>query len=86
MRPGERISVKCVAGPGRLAIDIVDPGGGFNPEEVGKAPVGVPLEGGMGIYMMRQLVDEVSFSFADSTVTRLVKYIPGAEEEGISTS
>ena len=32
-------------------------------------------EGGMGIYMMRQIMDEVSFCFDGGTTVRLVKYI-----------
>jgi len=71
------VSVKCVAGPSRLAVDITDPGDGFDPISV---PVPSPksiVDGGMGIYIMRQLMDEVSFFFDGATTARLIKYIAG---------
>lgn len=73
--PDQRISVRCVAGPGRLAIDINDPGPGFDPGEV---PIPSPksiLDGGMGVYIMRELMDEVQFFFDCGTTARLVKHI-----------
>ncbi len=71
--PEMKISVKCVAGPGRLAVDISDPGPGFDPEAVGRRSRRPLAEGGMGIYMMRTLMDEVSFAFDECTTVRLVK-------------
>ena len=74
--PQLRITVKCVAGPNRLAIDITDPGKGFHPDNVPPPSPKTLIEGGMGIYIMRELMDEVSFSFDGNTTVRLVKYIP----------
>ena len=74
--PSLRISVRCVAGPGRLTIEVIDPGPGFDPEKVAAGSRRSLAEGGMGIYMMRLLMDEVSFAFEGSTMTRLVKYLP----------
>jgi serine/threonine-protein kinase RsbW len=73
--PEHRIAVKCVAGPRRLSIDITDPGAGFLPEIVPDHKPDSLIEGGMGIYMMRQLVDEVLFKFDGSTTVRLVKHV-----------
>lgn len=70
-----RISIKCVAGPDRLSIDITDPGAGFLPEIIPDHKPDSLIEGGMGIYMMRQLMDEVSFKFDGSTTVRLVKHV-----------
>ena len=61
----KNVSVRCVAGPARLSIDITDPGPGFDPEQVAKPVPNSLAEGGMGIFMMRSLVDEVSFAFGE---------------------
>lgn len=74
--PEGRIHVRCVAGSGRLTVEITDTGPGFDPEVVALPTPHTLTEGGMGIYVMRELVDEVSFSFASGgTMVRLVKHI-----------
>jgi serine/threonine-protein kinase RsbW len=73
--PDLRISIKCVAGPGGLSIDITDPGAGFLPDIIPDHKPDSLLEGGMGIYMMRQLMDKVTFKFDGTTTVRLVKYV-----------
>jgi serine/threonine-protein kinase RsbW len=70
-----RITIKCVAGSGGLSIDITDPGAGFLPDIVPDHKPDSLLEGGMGIYMMRQLMDNVTFRFDGATTVRLVKYV-----------
>jgi len=77
---GLRIQVKCVAGPHRLVIHVVDPGPGFDPQNVQASLPRRLSEGGMGIHMMRRLMDEVSFAFDGGTVVRLVKNIPCPDE------
>ncbi|MHB9036111.1 MAG: ATP-binding protein [Armatimonadota bacterium] len=79
--PEHRISVKCVAGPRRLSVDITDPGAGFLPDIVPDHKPDSLLEGGMGIYMMRQLVDDVLFKFDGTTTVRLVKHVNEAMAE-----
>lgn len=69
------IVVKCVAGPSRLAVDITDPGAGFDPTSIPRPSPQSIVDGGMGIYIMRELMDEVSFFFDGVTTARLVKYI-----------
>lgn len=71
--PDMRIGVRCVAGPSRLAIDITDPGTGFSPLSVPDPSPCTITSGGMGIYIMRELMDDVSFSFDGCTCVRLVK-------------
>ena len=73
--PAKHISVRCVAGPMRLAIDVSDLGPGFDPESVGAPSPDSLKEGGMGIHMMRQIMDDVSFTFDGGTTVRLVKRI-----------
>lgn len=83
--PDQRINVRCVAGPGKLAIDIIDTGLGFDPSLVALPTPHSLTEGGMGIYVMRELMDEVSFSFADgNTKVQLVKYIRCPKADNVS--
>ena len=84
--PDMTISIRCVAGPSRLAVDVTDHGPGFDPGIVGSPSPQSLSEGGMGIYMMRQIMDEVSFSFGDGTTVRLVKYINRvASDDNVNT-
>lgn len=73
--PQMRITVKCIAGPYRLAIDISDPGAGFSLSGVREPSPESLTEGGMGIHMMRRSMDQVLFSFDAGTTVRLVKFV-----------
>ncbi len=50
-----------------LVITIRDTGCPFEPESVSEPPLGVDLEdlpeGGLGLYFMRKLMDDISFQF-----------------------
>lgn len=63
------IEVTCLVEPGTLTIEIVDQGRPFDPDEIEAPNIGAPLEelkpGGIGLYLMRQYMDEVEFEFAD---------------------
>ncbi len=70
----DKIRVKCMRNESALVVEITDSGNGFNPGSV-KAPAAAHLpEGGMGIYLMRRLVDHVEFEFKTGTTVRLLKY------------
>lgn len=71
----KKITVKCVASSGRLSIDVCDPGSGFSPDRVPPPSPNSLAEGGMGIYIMREIMDEVSYTFDGCTKCRLVKSI-----------
>lgn len=70
----DEIAVRCHAEADRLVIDVMDQGRGFDPLAV-PVPVAEQLrEGGMGIFFMRTLMDEVSFDCSSGgTTVRLVK-------------
>lgn len=64
----------------RLEVHVCDQGSGFDPDAL-KNPVSsenLLEQGGRGVYLMRQFMDEVVFSFPDSggTCIRLVKQLP----------
>ena len=64
-----------------IHIEISDEGEGFKPEEVPNplAPENLLKGTGRGIFLMRQLMDDVNFAFGDGGGTRVLlrKTIPG---------
>lgn len=71
----------CGSGPDAFEIEIRDRGRSFDPNMVPAPDTDVPLEKvrsrGAGIYLMKKLMDEVSFDFSNGgeTVLRLLKKI-----------
>jgi serine/threonine-protein kinase RsbW len=70
----DEITVRCHTEADRLVIEVMDRGVGFDPLSV-PVPVAEQMqEGGMGIFFMRTLMDEVTFDCSISgTTARLVK-------------
>lgn len=67
------VCVRYMMKENALVVEISDHGCGFDPELV---PPPVPeqmAEGGLGIYLMRKLVDVVEFEFDAGTTVRLTK-------------
>jgi serine/threonine-protein kinase RsbW len=73
------IDLYCQETPEALVITLHDHGTPFNPLEVPQPDFDAPLEerdnGGLGLYLMRQLMDEIHFTFipgsliSDNTLT-----------------
>ncbi len=88
----EAVTVRIREAPERLEIEVVDHGAGFDPEEL---PVHPPVtdpdrlnfERGLGIPLMRTLVDHLEFDSSPSgTTVRLVIFGGPADEWGDETS
>ena len=64
---GEVTLTCCIESQGDLVISIHDHGKPFDPAAVREPPIGVELEdlpeGGLGLYFMRKLMDQVEFHF-----------------------
>ena len=60
---------------GRIVVIITDPGPGFNPDVVAdpKRPENVFADHGRGVYLIRQLMDEVHFEKGGNEI-RMWKY------------
>ena len=77
-RVGE-IVISCrVDGNGDLRVDIYDHGRPFNPEEVPEPLLGAEMMdldemkvGGLGLFFMRKLMDEVTFHFDEGVGNHL---------------
>lgn len=76
-RPGTHVDVLLAREGNRVEITVIDEGEGFDPESL---PDPVSEEhlldaSGRGVYLIRQLMDEVSFTFPEEggTSLRMVK-------------
>jgi serine/threonine-protein kinase RsbW len=80
----------CFAAPGRdVIITLHDHGRPFKPSEIAPPDLTLPLEerpiGGLGLYIIYQLMDDVQFSFTDDGNTLVMvkrNAIQGKEEDG----
>lgn len=63
------IEITCLVEPGACVIQIVDHGKPFDPNSVPAPKLGAKLDdikpGGIGLHLMRRLMDEVHFEFTD---------------------
>jgi serine/threonine-protein kinase RsbW len=60
---------------GRLVLQVADHGRSFDPRAVARPDLDSLPEGGLGLYIMRTLMNEVHYQPGDPNVLRLVKYI-----------
>lgn len=72
------INCTCLASPNRLEVILIDSGDKFNPDLIKKPQVGVPLNKfgprGAGLYLIKNLMDDVKFEFGDGeTVLHMIK-------------
>jgi len=56
-----------------LIVEVSDNGYGFDPDSVPLPMFSGLSEGGMGIFLMRTLVDSVEFRFGAGTIVQLIK-------------
>jgi serine/threonine-protein kinase RsbW len=84
MEPGD-IELTCSFDDQRLVIRVRDWGRSFVPEDVPEPDVNAPLEerslGGLGLFLIRQCMDEVEFTFDAELGNELTmtKRLQGAE-------
>jgi anti-sigma regulatory factor (Ser/Thr protein kinase) len=74
-KPG-RLEVEVVEEPEGIQVVVRDWGTAFDPESVPEPDLTLPLEerkvGGLGVYMMRKLMDEITYHFDAEQGNRLV--------------
>jgi serine/threonine-protein kinase RsbW len=74
--PSKTITCKLNGDPkGRLVISVTDPGPGFRPESIPdpKRAEGLYGDHGRGVYLIRQLMDEVQFEHGGAEI-KMWKY------------
>jgi serine/threonine-protein kinase RsbW len=81
-KSGCEVSLRVVCDQDRLAIEVTDPGPGFDPDSIPAPDVTVLKDGGMGIFFMKSVMDEVEYRQDESgnTVTMIKRLSPWGEK------
>ncbi|WP_246637581.1 ATP-binding protein [Crassaminicella profunda] len=63
--------------PEKLMIDVIDQGHGFESSEVEEPDLANPKEGGLGIFIIKSLMDEVEIlsDLGKGTTMKMIKYL-----------
>jgi serine/threonine-protein kinase RsbW len=77
--PSKRVRVEIVVADGEIKARVTDQGVGFDPAAVPDptTPENLLNPGGRGLFLMRQLLDEVSFNDQGNQVTLVLRLDPG---------
>ena len=72
-RAGTTVLVEYSVGESEIEVCVQDEGEGFDPDELADplSETNLLAAGGRGVYLIKQLMDEVTYSFPDSGGTRL---------------
>ncbi len=82
--PSKRVRVEVTMQDGRLEARVTDQGRGFDPSTVPDPtePENILKSGGRGLFLMRQLLDEVSYNDQGNQVTLVLRLEQGSALEG----
>ena len=82
--PSKRVLVEIALQAGRLEARVTDQGKGFDPSSVPDptTPENLMKPCGRGLFLMRQLLDEVSFNDQGNQVTLVLRLESGGMLEG----
>jgi serine/threonine-protein kinase RsbW len=71
----KRVELRFMVEKSQLTIEVEDPGRGFDPDALPDptSPDNILKERGRGIFIIRQMMDEVDFDFSAGTRLRMVK-------------
>ena len=77
--PEKRVRVELSIRAGDLHVKVTDEGRGFDPSSLPdpRTPDNLTKAGGRGIFLMRQLMDEVRFNASGNSVTLVLREIVG---------
>ena len=82
--PSKRVLVEVALQAGRLEAKVTDQGAGFDPTSVPDptSPENIAKPCGRGLFLMRQLLDEVSYNAQGNQVTLVLRLESGGILEG----
>lgn len=85
--PSKRVRVEVVVGERAITARVTDEGVGFDPARVADPtrPENLECPGGRGLFLMRELLDEVRFNDCGNAVT-LVLRLETARVEGAASA
>jgi len=69
---GDQIEITCETEKSSLTVHVKDYGVGTQPEEIQSRRVSEPREGGLGVFLIRSLMDEVQYDVHPELGTNLV--------------
>jgi len=72
--PAKQVQVRVVLTPEKLSVQVCDEGDGFDPSEVPDptAPDRLEMSVGRGLFLIRQLVDEVRFNDRGNSICMIM--------------
>ena len=70
----DEVRVTCMKNERTLILEVSDNGCGFDPNSLTTPDLGNMKEGGIGIFLIRTLVDSVEFDFSKGTTVRMTKH------------
>lgn len=81
--PDKRVRVEVMVGEGAITARVTDEGTGFDPGDVPDptAPDNLEKAGGRGLFLMRELMDEVHFNERGNQVTLVLRLDPEASSD-----
>ena len=76
--PGKRVRVEVIVGEREIKARVTDEGSGFDPRQVPDptTPGNLEKSGGRGLFLMRELMDEVHFNERGNQVTLILRLEP----------
>lgn len=73
---GDMVTLKCSLDRNVLTLAVIDDGKGFDIEEIPPPDLDVPREGGYGLYIMRKVMDSVTYECREGgNILTLVKFL-----------
>ncbi len=77
--PAKRVRIEVVVAGSEITARITDEGAGFDPDGVPDptTPANIVKTGGRGIFLMRSLLDEVTFNEQGNSVTLVLRLESG---------
>jgi serine/threonine-protein kinase RsbW len=88
VQPGEEILLALDLSPERFEVTIEDNGRSFEPPEMPEVNIREHVKagrrGGLGLFLMRRIMDKVTYApgVENHNVLHMIKYIDGAAEAG----
>ena len=71
--------VRVLASGDAVALEVIDPGTGFDPHGVHSPDIQQMDPTGRGIYFIHMAMDEVKYEFGSRTLVRMIKYMKSTE-------
>lgn len=68
---GESVHISCAIFPDKIVVTVADTGKGFAGGELAPKVLGEPKVGGLGVFLIRSLMDNVDYELNPATGTKL---------------